>query len=304
MRRLANLGQEAAPVDAVVRGSLAMSPRPLAAIPTAAGVTRLALAPNGHLVATGDATGKIELYDGTTGAERWRAEHVGRITGLSWSADGRSVVSASIDGTARIWDAATGRGLLDVGHGRPVLAAALSADARRLLTGSLDGTARMWDVASGRELGRVFDEPGVKAIAWSADGRWLGLSGTDETVRLVEASSGRPTGTIARTSSPLGAVALSSDGRRLATRTGDTTQLLEIPAQRLIARMQEELATPESARAHPNDAPWGDDAIAFSPDGRRLATAHRDHTARVYDAASGGELMRIGHRDRDRKSTV
>src|SRR5262249_36546560 len=39
--------------------------------------------------------------------------------------------------------------------------------------------------------------------------------------------------------------------------------------------------------------------LSFSPDGRRIATASHDRTARVWDAASGRELMTLGtHADR------
>ena len=36
-------------------------------------------------------------------------------------------------------------------------------------------------------------------------------------------------------------------------------------------------------------------AVAFSPDGTRVATASRDRTARVFDAATGAELARLPH---------
>jgi WD40 repeat protein len=37
--------------------------------------------------------------------------------------------------------------------------------------------------------------------------------------------------------------------------------------------------------------------VAFSPDGGRLATASQDTTARIWDAASGQELLKLTHDD-------
>ena len=39
-------------------------------------------------------------------------------------------------------------------------------------------------------------------------------------------------------------------------------------------------------------------SVDFSPDGRRIVTGSQDHTAKVWDAASGQELLTlIGHKE-------
>ncbi len=41
----------------------------------------------------------------------------------------------------------------------------------------------------------------------------------------------------------------------------------------------------------------GVETIAFSPNGRFLATGSRDGTARVWEAATGQEVARMAHED-------
>ena len=80
-------------------------------------------------------------------------------------------------------------------------------------------------------------------------------------------------------------VAVSPDGRRIATASGDTT------AKIWDAASGRELLTLKGHRD------WLR-SVAFSPDGSRIVTASHDQTARVWDAATGRELFRLkGHSD-------
>jgi WD40 repeat protein len=56
----------------------------------------------------------------------------------------------------------------------------------------------------------------------------------------------------------------------------------------------------DSTRRPGDDADHPEDyvnTVAFSPDGRYLATGSRDHTARLWNATSGQELGRMLHDD-------
>jgi WD40 repeat protein len=49
------------------------------------------------------------------------------------------------------------------------------------------------------------------------------------------------------------------------------------------------------AQAKSNDSSGEVYAVAFTPDGTRVATASADKSARVFDAATGHELARLDH---------
>ena len=97
-----------------------------------AGGDSIAVSPDGNLLAVGDATGAISLFDLSTLAPHGTplAGHNGPVPNVTFSADGSQLLSAGIDGTLNVWDVATGtrrRGPL-TGHTNPVLSSWFTAD--------------------------------------------------------------------------------------------------------------------------------------------------------------------------------
>ena len=66
--------------------------------------TVVRFSPDGQLVATGDRTGAVRVWDTSTGQSRAvLTAHFGPVTALAFSPDGRFLATAAADGTAIVW---------------------------------------------------------------------------------------------------------------------------------------------------------------------------------------------------------
>jgi hypothetical protein len=161
---------------------------------------------------------------------------------------------------------------------------AYSPDGRRLATWALDQTVRVWDAINGQELLILQGHRGpIWDVAYSPDGRRLATLDADQIVRLWDAASGQEVAAIpwhARSLSGMG-VLFSPDGRRLAVWGADQTVVRVWDA-----RTGQELL---DLKGHTDRI----SGVAYSPDGRRLASASDDKTVRLWDAATGQELLSL-----------
>jgi WD40 repeat protein len=88
------------------------------------------------------------------------------------------------------------------------------------------------------------------------------------------------------------ALAFDPTGSHLAAARDDgTVDIYEVVANAVPG------APPRLTLHHDTQADAAVTAVAWSADGRRIATASQDATARVWDATSGRELQRFAHRD-------
>jgi WD40 repeat protein len=211
-----------------------------------------------------------------------------------------------------------------------------------------DDSQKLWDANSGREI-CTWQGIGRKSRLFSPDSKWLATANGSE-ILLWDTTEGHEAMVLKGHTQPVGSMAFSPDGRRLASAAADRRGPRELKlwnvtsGQTLFSRTGEPegLAGPVACLAFSSDSKWlvtgsvsdqielperlqrSDDLtvvvwdastgqtsltlkgrlghviydVAFSPDGKWLATAGSAKTVRVWDAATGQELLDLkGHTD-------
>ena len=246
--------------------------------------------PDGRRLASGGDDGKIRIWDPATRKEVLTLEGHDRSSlgairadpSLAWSPDGHRLASAGLDGTAKVWDAGTGREVfaLPADHGA-VWSVALSPDGTHLAAGSEDGTIRVRRWARAHSEGLLLSRPikvMSRTLAWSPRGDRLASGGADKLVKLWDPIHGVEHASMQghKHCSHVGVV---EPGRQAAG-----VGLRRHGRHRMGCGDRSELST---MRGH-NDFV---DAVAWSPDGTRLASASIDDTVRVWDPRTGEEAL-------------
>lgn len=236
---------------------------------------------------TASSDGRVRLWDlETTALLRLYPRLAGNPSAVAFTPDETTVLAISESGAAVAWDKSTGAQVAVLAEESiPLTAQAFSPTEPTVALGSRNGDTILYSLESGLALRTLSGhERTVSSVAFSTDGSRLATGALDGVVRiwdtangdLVTSFTGHTSGITDLAFHPTEPQVVSADGRYFV---------------RLWSAV-----TGEEIRSFPEAVPQENqffNAVAFSPDGARIAAGTLDGVLKVWEVADGSEVLTL-----------
>lgn len=266
--------------------------------------TSLAYTPDGRRLAIGTWDEIIEVWDPRAGQRLGLlAGHTGPVWSVAYSKDGKHLASGSEDGTLRLWSGVSGDPRTALVPPSTTSRAVefyadfaqtytLSPDASLLALHDFGNTTAVWRLPSGAFAGLYsiddanldsMDGASVLEVAIDQSNNLLAQAMSDGTVQIWKVESQEVAATLPCNSDVYTALAVPSDGKRIAVTDASFLSMWSIEDGSQIYRVQ-----------HPAHV----DAVALDDEGRYVATSCADFSIRLWDYDGGALIAQLkGHTD-------
>ena len=249
---------------------------------TLSNLTTSAFSRGGSMLAATNDNETIQLWDMNTGTSLSTFSVKGGISRLVFSPDRKTLAVEGQDANLRLWDIPTKNLCTTItGYMDSVGALVYSPDGTMLASGHWGGEIRVWNTTTGTYLSILTEHKNdaLKALAFSPNGKILASSGWPDIVQLWDVNTGRQLSTTEADLSTFKKLfpsrdfieALSQDGSTLARMWGDMGTRIALTD---VATGREFLLTDQAESVS---------ALAFSPDGRTLASGSGFGTILFWD---------------------
>jgi eukaryotic-like serine/threonine-protein kinase len=263
----------------------------------------LAFSPDGKTLAAGRSDRTVRVWDLASGQERNQLPHLSPVNSVGFSSDGTLLVSGCDDGIVKLWELGSALQPDTLKHVGAVKSVAFSGDGQTLISGG-DQPTKLWDVATGKEKGTLpgpiwsapisqdgrtreaSTVPGMWSGAISQDGSTLSAPSPDKTITVWDLRTGKAKARFQEEKAASGA--LSFDGATLVTFRPYSGRAVSTSASKSVELWN--TATGQ-LRTTFRVQDLSVVSVAFSPDGKILATGGQICEISLWDAATGKQKL-------------
>lgn len=257
----------------------------------AGGVTSLQFSPDGNLLAVGTSSGPIYLEDIEHKEERRLYGHGAYVLAMAFNASGMLLATAGTDNRIILWDLRSGNEVFSSvvdkateGTGLAYYTNSLlfASNDERLISGhgwgSTDGAIFVWDAKTGTKLSTLEEKVNrVEALAISPDGKLLISCGESDGIVMWSLDTWQKVRVIQDVSD---AAAFAPDGKSFACADREGAVRIRNTDDGSIIRV---------LTGHIDAV----STVAYNDDGTQLCTGSDDSTSRIWDEASGQEIVSL-----------